>query len=214
MSVLKGELCRKLAAHASANVSDLRGRSFGVAADWEDKVDPPGLRVIPRGAFKLEIFGGEEEITEPSDSTLLVSVGVITGALQARLYGHDNYEREDLDDEVLALFLATEGFPGSLTLQSAPVSIGGTATLYRAPLTYRLDGEEWNEEQVWGKTRYSFLSLDVEYPLLVMRREVYALSGADGLGGLQLWLSTDLCGPEPEYEVIRPLDGGTFERLP
>lgn len=173
----------------------------------EDEADTtaeyPALRVIPeRMEFEphqAEALERDEDADDIADYEM-EEVGSFNGTLELRLYCNSRPQREAFEQQILQLFLSTEGAPGSLPTTIPDVVLSDLTTLYAAPIVAYLDGEDWREELVFGKKRMSFLSLSFSYPALVIR-------GAYDLDSVRVEIATSLEADAPEEAVEVQEDG-------
>lgn len=191
-----------VAAFQAALPASLQIDVQGSGANWEEPSKFPALRIIPSEKFKFDPMQ-EQEIDDTQPDQLLVEVGDFEGMIELRAVGRNRKEREIIEDAVMNVLLGKEGTPGVLVAQTAPVTIGGFASLYQATVSMCLSDEEWRDEMVMDRKRYTFITLDAYYPALVTRANVYAINE------LVLAFNEDLNSDTPEEEVLINEDGST-----
>jgi hypothetical protein len=179
----------------------------GSGADWEEPSVFPALRIIPSEKFKFDAMQ-DEEIDDTQPDKLLVEVGDFEGSIELRVIGRNRKERETVEELVMNVLLSRDGAPGVMVAQTAPVSVGGYATLYSAPVTMCLGDEEWRDEMVMDRKRFSFMTLDAYYPALVMKTGVYPINQ------LILAFNEDLNSDVPEEASIVNDDGSMTPTTP
>lgn len=154
--------------------------------DYELDAKYPALIIVPR-QFTFTPFQDDDELLDDADPATaannLVQVGDFEGLFELRLYALSQYDRGELEQQVLDQFMA--GAPGELQAQTAAVVLGGVTTLYAAPIVARLEDEEWHEEFALAKKRYTFLDANVNFPALSMR-------SAPTISQIQLAIAHDL----------------------
>lgn len=203
MSLLKRSMVDAfVAAFQAALPPALQINVAASGADWEEPSQFPALRIIPSDKFKFDPMQ-EEEIDDTQPDKLLVEVGDFSGSVELRAVARSRKERETIEEAVMNVLLSREGAPGVVVAQTENVTVGGFATAYSAPVTMCLGDEEWRDEMVMDRKRYSFLTLDAYYPALVMRTGVHTIDQ------LVLAFNEDLNSDTPEEEVLIDENGST-----
>jgi hypothetical protein len=190
---IKREACRAVANAISENVPALNGKCDAGQADEEVLASYPSLRVIPR-RFSFTPFE-DEEIDLGSPTMQLVNLGDFEGQVELRIYELSQFKRGELEEAVLGYMMSTEGGSGSFFCRTAPLTLGLRDTLYSAPIIACLDDEDWREEMAFDKKRFSFLTLSVNYPALVVQ-------DAPDILELYLAIARDLNATTPDETVL------------
>lgn len=137
------------------------------AASWEEPTKFPSVRILPQ-KFTLDP-SQETELDDSSPDKLLLDVGDFIGTIEIRVSAKTRPSRLIVEDAVLNVMLEREFTPGIVVLQTKPVVVGGYVTAEAAVCTVELQDENWRDEQVLAKRRYTFMTLDAAYPALVVR---------------------------------------------
>ncbi len=171
MSNIKQTVAESLAAFITANISGVP--CFSQWADEEEIAAFPSIAIIP-GKLSLTPWQ-EDELDEPDDDTLILSVGDLEGDCDIRVYAKSIDERADLAQRVQDLFFLRPGAPGVIVTQTAdlPLNVAGTptTTMYGAPASFTLEEEMWNEEKVFSKKRYDFITIGCVMPCVIARAD-------------------------------------------
>lgn len=172
-----------LANYISSNISGLTGKVSAVVAGPEANLACLAVKILP-DTFVFEPTQWDEvyfdEVTD--DKKVVVDVGQFVGRFTIELYTTSPAEREQYEQAILDLFLATEWAPGTLFIDSPNLTIGGYASLHKAEIKYRLENEAWIDEMAFESKRYCFLEIFVDYPALIV-------ATAPTIETLQIWLS-------------------------
>lgn len=171
MSAIRYEALKALKTAIEAGVTDLAGKVVIGAADPERSSKYPGLAIVPHTLRydpqqSDEVYEEDDPVSGAPTSTLVENVGCFTGRVELRLNAVSMPKREDIEEAIIDLFLAREGGPGVLVVEIPDITIGGTATLYHAPVAYTLDNAEWREEMVFEHHRFTYLDVDLTFPAL------------------------------------------------
>lgn len=166
MSQVKRACLEALRTDFVANVSGMTADKVRVVArDAEMPTKYPSIQVVA-GKFKY-IPRDKSEIKRVSASQVLWGVGRFDGDVEIRTVGDTPAAREGTEEAVLARFLGAER-PGTLKINTANLVMNGTATLYASPCTFALTGEEWIEERVWERRRFSFITAKASFEALFL----------------------------------------------
>lgn len=190
---IKREACRAIAKAISDNVTALNGKCGFAQADEEEQAAYPHLRVVPR-KFAFQPFE-DQEIDIGSPTHQAVRIGDFEGEVELRIYELSQFKRGELEEDVLQFLFSDEGGSGSIYCQTDALILGGITTLYPAPIVASLDDEDWREELVFDKKRFSFLTLSVAYPALAVR-------AAPIINELYLAIAHDLAATAPDETVL------------
>jgi hypothetical protein len=201
---LKLAAARAIASAIANAIPDLAAVTEVGEDDATQQTSYPALRVLPE---RMEFQPQQAEAltlgVDPDVATFeLEEVGTFSGTLELRLYSAKRSEREEFEQQILDLFLASEGAPGSLRTTISDLVLAGRQTLYAAPVVAYLDSEDWREELVFGAKRMSFLMLDFTYPALVIR-------GAYDIDSLRIAIATSLEATTPD-EVVEVQEDGSY----
>lgn len=179
---LKRIVADTIAAYISSAITGLNGNVKATAAGPEENFVAPAVRLLPQSAMFEPSNADEVYAKDPDDGKLVYQVGDFTTEIQLELWCKTKPEREQFEQAILDLFLADPWAPGTLILQTPSLTINGYVSLYAAEIKVRLTANEWQEELAFEGHRYTFLSLDIDYPALT------SIDAAD-LETLQLYLS-------------------------
>jgi hypothetical protein len=133
---------------------------------------------------------------------VLEEVGEFLGTFEIRLYATSPAKREELEQDVIDLFMSSAHRPGIILGQTGNLTIQGAATLYSAPIAFSLEETEWREEFAWENRRFSFLDVRVEFPALVLQ-DAYTIKS------LRTAITQDLGSDVPD-EVVEVQDDGSI----
>jgi hypothetical protein len=186
-----------LADYITAQIPSLAARA--VHAEPEDDATYPSAVVMPR-RFVFQPFQ-EDEVWAPDDSMeRVVEVGAFEGRVELRLYALSAPQREEYEDKLTALFLSRTDAPGVLVVTCPAVTIAGQVSpptevsTYDAPVAFTLDDTEWEDEKVFDKRRYTYLTLGLNLPALLLQ-SVYTIEE------YVLAINHDLASDIPDEEV-------------
>jgi hypothetical protein len=177
------------------------------AQDYEQEIAYPSVALVPR-VFKFSAYNDEELDSTLTDRTL-VCVGCFEGDVEIRVASLGTTDREDIQEAIWQAFNAQEMRVGVLVTQTNPVLVSGTQFLHQATIAAVLeDGEgavEWREEMVFQSERYTFITVAVSYPALVVR-------AAYNMDHLRVAFTEDLTSVTPVIEEEREInqDGSSF----
>jgi hypothetical protein len=170
---LKDVALKSIAATIDAGVAALAGRCAAGDDDEESNATPPCLRVVEVSGFAYEAMQ-EDVVSAPDAQTFVLSkVGWFTGDVELRLYARNKVERNDLEEAVRQLFLAgVEDQAGLLRATTPQIVLGGVTTLASTTIACDWTSEDWREEFVFSRKRYSFIRVAAEWPALIVRTSV------------------------------------------
>lgn len=207
MSVIKRAACEALKTYLTAQ-SSLAGVTVTTPQrDYEDTQAYPSVSIVPRRFELVERFQ-EHEADDSVTGKLLVNVGTLEGTVEVRVHTRTPYERETLEEAVLAAMFSTELAPGVVVCQLAAVTVGGQAYTHQPLTTFVLSDEEWREEAAFVDDRYTFLTLDASFPLLVSR-------DVPSIDQLILAFTSDLTSTNPVLdESVQVNQDGSLTAVP
>lgn len=171
-----------LANHLSSNIPGLAGKVSAVAAGPSEDLKCLAVKVLPSD-FRF-VPSDEDEVYEAEldDGKIICEVGQFTGSFTLELYTASPAEREQYEQLILDLFLATEWAPGTVFVNTPAVTVNSYVSLYQPEIKFRLESESWIEEMSFEAKRYCFIEISLALPALVTR-------SAATIDSLQLWLS-------------------------
>lgn len=164
MSVLKLEALDRFAECIRAAVPELLDICPGPADAparqmWPHLViNPVSFKYFPDQALDWKSVGA---------SSLIVNVGRHEGLIQLRLGATTNYQRAEIEQKIIDLFLATPMHPG-IILMDIPACND-------ARIAWELDGDEWQNERAFDKAWYSVMTVMLQLPALVTRTGAYTI---------------------------------------
>ena len=159
------------------------------------------------GILKEIAFYSPEAVSGTQIGTeRVVEVGAFEGAVDLRLYALSGPQRDEYEDKLTALFLERDDSPGVLVVTCPAVTIAGSVSpptevsTYDAPVAFTLDDTEWNEEKVFDKRHYTYLTLGLNLPALLLQH-VYTIEE------YVLAINHDLASDVPDEQVQITEDG-------
>lgn len=193
-----------LASYLSANIPDLAGKVHTVAPGPEEKATFPCATVLATGVMEFEAHNETDVWWDAvvDSGKVLEEVGEFLGTFEIRLYATSPAKREELEQDVIDLFMASPHRPGIIMQSTGNLTVMGAATLYSAPIAFSLDETEWREEFAWENRRFSFLDVRVEFPALVLQ-DAYTINS------LRTAITQDLGSDVPD-EVVEVQDDGSI----
>lgn len=199
MSNIKKIAVKALADYISTRVPELTTSTHVGAQGPEITAKWPSLVLVP-GSFSFNPIQADE-VYDPEDIDVLVSeVGDFEGVVELQLFAKSGPERNKIEQKIVDLFLSTPWAPGVIKTTTPNLTVGGTATLYPAPVAFRLDGEDWQEEFSFEKRRFSFLDVELNFPALMLQT-------AYTIDTLKLAITEDLSSDVAAEEVTVNEDG-------
>ena len=164
-----------------AAVPALGGRVVLVHAEAEDDARFPSVALVPSGPFPFtseveDEYGTDATIITGATSAQLLRVGMHTGTVQLQVFGQAAVEREEYGERLLAMFYSAQG---SLTLDATGLRVNGQDLVpaFAVPVTFDLTSDEWKDEMVFAKERFSFVELELTYPaMLLLQSGVYTIT--------------------------------------
>jgi len=200
MAVVRVEALRKLGKAITCAIPELEGRiCFGQAAP-NHTLDFPSIAIDPR---RWKYFPDQaSEQFEPSPSAVVMNVGRHEADIEIRIGHKTLFQRYELEQKVLDLFLGTPGHPGILLTQITACEALGHWTA-----AWELEADEWQDERAFDQQFYSLIAVTGIIPALVTRREVHTIE--------QLQLGLDLSGqdstlPISAVEIVQINPDGTI----
>lgn len=157
-------------------------------ADPEGEQDYPSATVIPN-SLEFEPELGYEEVDDPSldaGGRVVWCVGEWTGTFEIRVSAKDKPQRQALQDAIHAMFFTQVGRRGVIVAPSPQLVLNGVITTVVTPIAFALNTSEWREEYAFGKRRWVFVDVDVEFQALVVMDGIYTIEE------LQLVLRNDV----------------------
>jgi hypothetical protein len=164
----------QVALKALADLIQVNVPSLGMVhvghGDPEDRDGTPCAVLLPSRAT-FEPFMGEDEILDAATGAALFDVGCWNGTVELRVAAKNQTQREGLEQEILNLFMQRKR-RGTVVVVTPQLNVNNFLTLHRAPVAFSLMGSSWEEEAVWEKKRYSYITLSFSYPALVAESAV------------------------------------------
>lgn len=202
-SILREGL-KALADHIGARIPELGGAHVG-HADPEDLDGTPCAVLLP-GRFSFDAHLGVDELTDQTTSEALLDVGCWDGTVELRVSAKSQAQRERLETQLAGLFMSARR-RGVLVVTTPTLTVNGKVTLHEAPVAFSIISSSWEEEMVWDKKRYSFLTLAMSYPALVVETENYTIEEYHAA------LTEDLTSADPAYEALATDEDGNLTPL-
>jgi hypothetical protein len=183
--------CKALADHITTNIPALDMVHVG-AADAEDRDSTPCATLIPgRAQFVPSL--GVDELDSGVPGVALADIGCFEGTVELSVSSKFAAQREEMEQRLINLFMRRNR-RGVLVVQTPQLLVNDRLTLYRAPVAFSLLSSGWDDEMVWDKKRYTFVTLEVAFPCLV-GEDAYTIEEYHAA------LSEDLTSLVPEYEA-------------
>lgn len=142
---------------------------------FSDPLDTPSL-VIERQRFDFIPDQAGSVVHDPGGNIAIVNVGRHEGRVTLRLSTSDRDERDELEQEILELWLGQPGRPGILVTPVVGVPRFGLFTC-----AWELEDGDWRDEMVFTRARQSELNLTAQIPALAS--QLTTPSVADALQG-------------------------------
>ncbi len=199
---LRYEACVGLAAALETAVPALVGKVHAQQGDPSHQATWPCLTILPR-MFHFDPWQENELAVDTGGlDNHLLECGDLSGTVELQITAASAAEREDLEELVINAMFQRELAPGTLIVTCPNVVVAGVTTGYDAPITFSLVDAQWQEEFVFDQKRMSFLVLNVELPILVLRT-------AYDIENLTIALTADLESDTPVTvdEVVADEDG-------
>lgn len=145
--------------------------------------DYPQIVILPqRLTFEASLAVDELDLTDEglAANQAVVDVGAWTGNLEIRVTAKDKPQRETIQAAIQALFMAGGTNPAStkrgiIVTTTPALTFGATVTTYQAPCAFSIMGDQWNEELVFDKKRYTFMQVETSVPALVLWEGIYTI---------------------------------------
>lgn len=175
-------------------------------AEGEEVLKFPSLGILP-GMFTFDPCN-ELERDDSTDGRLLVEVGSFIGTAELRIYANNAPEREQWGQRIEDAFMRRVGAPGIVVVQTPPVKVRRTdntliTTLHQALAAFELNESRWEDEMVFAKKQYQYNTIDVAYPVLVLREGADAYTMED----LQLAFADEVNAAAPDSSLVVNVDG-------
>lgn len=193
-----------VASYLASNVAGLSGKVSALQEGPENVQDYPSAALMPVQFTYVPQSEYDEvyELSGSDDGKVVLDVGEFQGLMRLELYARTKPEREQYEQALMDLFLASPGSPGTLFITTPNLTINGYVSLYSVELKVRLNTEEWREEYSFESKRFSFIELEVAYPALTARNAITAQT-------LELALSDAVDSNTPIDIVTIQVDGST-----
>jgi hypothetical protein len=209
MAIVRLEALRELEKLIVCAIPELKGKvCVGQQGAGHDlafphlTLDPTKMRYVPDQA---------DESAEPAPNTVVMNVGRHEGILQIRIGAASLFQRYELEQKVIDLFLETPLHPGIIFSQ-----VTSCPTLGQFTAAWELDEDEWQDMAAFSNQFYSMITCLAIIPALVTRREAYTIKQ------LQLGLTHDFntafdevsFNDDPPVEVVQINQDGSITAVP
>lgn len=189
---IKRIVCKAVADYFATNVAGLAGKVSSVMPGPEQKtLFPSALVETSRFEFEPE---NPDDLSDELDTVAVIQVGEFQGMAELKVYATTPAEREQYEQRIMDLFIADPEAPGTLYIDTPPLTVNGQATLYSAQIKVRLESADWEEEYAFENRRYSFLDISFAYPALTTQTVA-------NINSLQLALANLTDDPDETIEV-------------
>lgn len=207
MAVLKLEGLRGLKTLIECDVPELDDKVCVDQAGAGHKLSFPNLSITQNRSRYFP--DQEEESFEPSPNSVVLNVGRHVQDIVLKLGAATTFERAELEQKILNLFLVTDGHPGILFTQlTACENLGPFVA------SWELEEEDWQNEKAFDRQLYSELKITGILPALVTRRGVYNMNQLQI--GWQIGVDVDPTADPPLFAdttIITINEDGTFTTL-
>lgn len=207
MAVLKIEGLRGLEALIVCEVPELQGQTcVDQAAPSHDLSFPSLALTIERSRYLPD---QEDEHHEPSPNAVVLNVGRHVQDIKLRLGTASTFQRAEIEQKIMNLFLGEEGHPGILFTQLTTCEELGPFVA-----AWELEEEDWQSEKAFDRQLYSELKVTGILPALVTRRGVYTIEQLQL--GLDIGPTVDLTAAAPAFAdttVVQINEDGTITPL-
>lgn len=183
---MKRIVANALANHLASNIAGLSGKVSAVAAGPDENLNCLAVKILP-DRFDFDPADADDVYWDSvtDDKKVVTDVGSWVGNFTLELYTTSPAEREQYEQAIIDLFMATEWAPGTLFIDTPALTVMGYASLHQAQIKFRIQDETWVEELAFENKRYTFLDVYVDFPALVTR-------SAATIVDLQLAFSSDM----------------------
>lgn len=204
MAVLKIAGRSALAAMIACEIPALAGAICEGQAGPSHELEFPSLQItIERSRYLPD---QEDVHFSPSANTVVLNVGRHVQEIKLKLGSSSDFQRAELEQKIIDLFLVTEGHPGVLFTQLTDCEDLGPFVA-----AWELEDEDWQDEKAFDRQYYSELTITGILPALVTRRGVYDMNQI--LLGVDIGVSADpTLEPSdfPTYEVVTINEDGAI----
>lgn len=167
-------------ATALALQAALTGKVKALQQPPDRLADYPALAVLPQRF--LATWWTEEDVPDANGdpiflgtggSQAVMEIGCLSGSVQLWIGAVYPIEREDLEDAVYTAFGQESLAPGRLLVTLTNVVVGGLATGADWPVAFLHEDSEWREELAFSEQRLSFLDVQVDLPIFILRENAW-----------------------------------------
>lgn len=181
MSRMQRLACNALAAKLEATNPTLVGRVKVLQQPPDTIADYPVVVLMPE---RFTFVGlPDDEARDVNGAPIMVDteralmhVGELRGSIRIWLASRTPGQRESLEEAVLSAFYDDGLAPGRCLATISNLEIGGFATTYDTDVAFLLSSEDFREELVFSEKRWVFTQVDVDLPILALRREAWVVN--------------------------------------
>jgi hypothetical protein len=173
--------CNALAAKLEATNPTLVGRVKVLQQPPDTIADYPVVVLMPE-RFTFVGLPDDEARDDDGDpimvdaSRALMHVGEFRGSIRIWLASRTPGQREELEESVLSAFYDDGLASGRCVATLTDLVIGGQATGYDTTVAFFLNSEDFREELVFSEKRWVFTQVDVDLPVLALRRDAWVVN--------------------------------------
>jgi len=204
MAVIKIEGLRAFEALIACEIPELKDQTCIDAAGPGHDLGFPSLSIeVTRSRYMPD---QEDDVFSPSANAVVLNVGRHLQDIVLRLGAATTFQRGELEQKIMDLFLETDGHPGILFTQLTACEDLGPFVA-----SWELEEEDWQNEKVFDRQAYSVIKVVGILPALVTRRGVYTMEQLQL--GLEFGPQLDLSSTPPDFattDVVTINEDGTF----
>lgn len=134
---------------------------------------PQDFKLIPWSPEEVPDEDGEPIMAGDDEGMALLEVGTLSGSVQLWCEATFPAVREQLEDAVINAFNREDFAPGRLQVSLTDIEVCGVATEATWPVAFLLEEANWREELAVSERRRSFLDVQVDLPVFVLRKEAH-----------------------------------------
>lgn len=146
-------------------------------------VEYPSIAVLIESM--TDVYGADIEMEDEDGdpimfdgSSALMEVGTTSVSPRLFLAARTPGERAKLGGKIKRAFADDDIASGRLLVTITNIAIDGQATPATYPIAFFLDGEDWSDEMAWSEKRWTYLRLQVDVPILVLRKDATPVTSA------------------------------------
>ena len=210
MAIIRLSALEALVKHITCEIPELEGQVCVGQADASHDLTFPSLFVKPI-SWTFNPFQAEE-VYDPAPDRVVMNVGYWEGEVQLQLGAVTAYQRYELEQKLIDLFLETAMAPGVLETQVTDCR-DKLGPFWAA---WYLESDRWEDESAFDQQFYSTIIAEGVLPALVTRKGAYTIRQ------LQLGITEDFnltvdettFNTNPAVDVVQVNEDGTISAVP